>query len=59
LVEGGGVIAQLSPPPTRPKTPPEMVYREAVGSLADLELPPPIEADIDIVAIIREDRDAR
>jgi antitoxin (DNA-binding transcriptional repressor) of toxin-antitoxin stability system len=63
LVEAGGVIAQLSPPPTRSKTPPEMVYRAAQGSFADLKLPPAGETEIDVAALalafLREDRDAR
>lgn len=41
------------------KTPDDMVYRRARGSLADFVPPPPIESDVDVVALLREDRDAR
>jgi len=60
LVDGGTFVAEISPAPIRrSKTPEDMIYRHARGSLADFVPPPPIEADIDVVAAIREDRDAR
>lgn len=36
-----------------------MIFREATGSFADFVPPPPIGGDIDVVALLREDRDAR
>jgi hypothetical protein len=41
------------------KTPEDMIYRHARGSFADFVPPPPIESDVDIVAVLREDRDIR
>jgi prevent-host-death family protein len=34
-------------------------YRPAEGRLQDLKLPPPLGIDIDVVALLRQDRDAR
>jgi antitoxin (DNA-binding transcriptional repressor) of toxin-antitoxin stability system len=60
LIEGDSLVAQVSPAEAaHDKTPDDMIFRPARGSLADFVPPPPIEADIDVVALIREDRDAR
>jgi len=60
LIDGGSVVAEISPPATASdKTPDDMIYRGARGSFADFVPPPPIESDVDVVALLREDRDAR
>jgi antitoxin (DNA-binding transcriptional repressor) of toxin-antitoxin stability system len=60
LIDGGKFVAEISPTETRASNIPEdMIYRRARGSLADFVPPPPIESDIDVVAVLREDRDAR
>jgi antitoxin (DNA-binding transcriptional repressor) of toxin-antitoxin stability system len=60
LIDGGKFVAEISPGERRPTTTPEdMIYRHAYGSFADFVPPPPIESDVDIVAVLREDRDTR
>ena len=60
LIDGGKFVAEISPTETRASNIPEdMIYRRARGSLADFVPPPPIESDVDVVAVLREDRDAR
>jgi antitoxin (DNA-binding transcriptional repressor) of toxin-antitoxin stability system len=60
LVDGGKFVAEISPTAARPSTTPEdMIYRRARGSFADFVPPPPIESEVDIVAVLREDRDTR
>jgi antitoxin (DNA-binding transcriptional repressor) of toxin-antitoxin stability system len=61
LIDGNGrFVAELSPSETRAtNTPEDMIYRRARGSFADFVPPPPIESDVDIVAVLREDRDSR
>jgi antitoxin (DNA-binding transcriptional repressor) of toxin-antitoxin stability system len=65
LIDGGNFVAEISPTAKKPRetkpgeTPEDMIYRRAVGSLADFVPPPPIESDVDIVAVLREDRDSR
>lgn len=60
LVDGGDIVAEISPAPIQhSKTPEDMIYRHARGSFADFVPPPPIESDVDIVAFLREDRDTR
>ncbi|MDP9360645.1 MAG: hypothetical protein M3P29_04245 [Acidobacteriota bacterium] len=60
LIDGNNFVAEISPTEKIPnKTPDDMVYRPARGSFADFVPPPPIESDIDVVALLREDRDAR
>jgi antitoxin (DNA-binding transcriptional repressor) of toxin-antitoxin stability system len=65
LMDEGNVVAQVSPAETKPRetkpgeTPEDMIYRRARGSLSDFVPPPPIESDVDIVAVLREDRDTR
>ncbi|HEX3068754.1 MAG TPA: hypothetical protein VHX14_09255 [Thermoanaerobaculia bacterium] len=65
LMDGGNPVARILPDETKPRetkpgeTPEDMIYRRAVGSFADLVLPPPIESDVDIVDFLREDRDTR
>jgi prevent-host-death family protein len=34
-------------------------YRPAKGRLQDVEVPPPLDPPVDVVALLREDRDAR
>jgi len=36
-----------------------LVVRPAQGRMKDLKLPPPLKTKIDIVALLREDRDTR
>ena len=60
LIDGGSIVAEISPKERRPtSTPEDMIYRHARGSFADFVPPPPIESDVDIVAVLREDRDTR
>jgi antitoxin (DNA-binding transcriptional repressor) of toxin-antitoxin stability system len=59
LIDGGTVVAEISPETRPSKTPEDMIYRHARGSFADFVPPPPIESDVDIVAFLREDRDTR
>ncbi|MEA2328910.1 MAG: hypothetical protein QOE68_3869 [Thermoanaerobaculia bacterium] len=60
LVDGGKFVAEISPLARRETTTPEdMIYRHARGSMADFVPPPPIESDVDVVAVLREDRDSR
>jgi antitoxin (DNA-binding transcriptional repressor) of toxin-antitoxin stability system len=60
LIDGGKFVAEIAPTATRAsKTPEDMIYRRARGSLADFVPPPPIESDVDVVAVLREDRDTR
>ncbi len=60
LIDEGKFVAEISPTETRASNIPEdMIYRRARGSLADFVPPPPIESDVDVVAVLREDRDAR
>ena len=60
LIDGGTFVAEISPTETRTsKTPEDMIYRRARGSFADFVPPPPIESNVDIVAVLREDRDTR
>ncbi|HEX9458976.1 MAG TPA: hypothetical protein VGA84_07510 [Thermoanaerobaculia bacterium] len=60
LVDGEHVVAEISPTPRRvTNTPEDMIYRRATGSFADFVPPPPIESDVDVVALLREDRDSR
>ena len=56
VVEEGQMVAEIAPS-SGPRE--ELVWRPAVGSLADFIPPPPIAANVDIVALLREDRDAR
>jgi len=60
LIDGDKFVAEISPLPIRlTNTPEDMIYRHAHGSIADFVPPPPIESDVDIVAVLREDRDSR
>jgi antitoxin (DNA-binding transcriptional repressor) of toxin-antitoxin stability system len=60
LIDGDKFVAEISPTARRVTTTPEdMIYRHAHGSMADFVPPPPIESDVDIVAVLREDRDSR
>jgi antitoxin (DNA-binding transcriptional repressor) of toxin-antitoxin stability system len=60
LIDGGNFVAEISPTSTRPTTTPEdMIHRRARGSFADFVPPLPIESEVDIVAVLREDRDTR
>jgi antitoxin (DNA-binding transcriptional repressor) of toxin-antitoxin stability system len=60
LIDGDQFVAEISPKERRPtSTPEDMIYRHARGSMADFVPPPPIESDVDIVAVLREDRDSR
>ena len=60
LIDGGDIVAEISPrEPRSTSTPEDMIYRHARGSFADFVPPPPIESDADIVAFLREDRDTR
>jgi antitoxin (DNA-binding transcriptional repressor) of toxin-antitoxin stability system len=36
-----------------------LVVRPARGRMQDLKLPPPLETKVDVVALLREDRDER
>jgi prevent-host-death family protein len=36
-----------------------VIVRPARGKLRDLKLPPPLKPEVDVVALLREDRDAR
>jgi antitoxin (DNA-binding transcriptional repressor) of toxin-antitoxin stability system len=57
VVEEGQSVAEIAPS-NDPSTE-ELVWRPATGSLADFIPPPPIAAVVDVVALLREDRDAR
>ncbi len=60
LIDGGNVVAEISPTETKKDaTPEDMIYRRASGSFADFVPPPPIESNVDVVALLREDRDSR
>jgi antitoxin (DNA-binding transcriptional repressor) of toxin-antitoxin stability system len=60
LVDGDKFVAEISPLARRATTTPEdMIYRHARGSFADFVPPPPIESEVDIVSVLREDRDTR
>jgi antitoxin (DNA-binding transcriptional repressor) of toxin-antitoxin stability system len=60
LVDGDKFVAEISPAAPRvTNTPDDMIYRHARGSLADFVPPPPIESDVNIVAVLRQDRDSR
>ncbi|HEV7572756.1 MAG TPA: hypothetical protein VGQ21_14755 [Thermoanaerobaculia bacterium] len=60
LIDGGKFVAEIAPLARRATTTPEdMIYRHARGSMADFVPPPPIESDVDVVALLREDRDSR
>jgi len=60
LIDGDQFVAEISTNEKRPtKTPEDMIYRHARGSFADFVPPPPIESDVDIVEVLREDRDSR
>ncbi len=60
LVDGDSFVAEISPTAKRATiTPEDMIYRHARGSFADFVPPPPIESNVDIVAVLREDRDTR
>ncbi|HEV7487017.1 MAG TPA: hypothetical protein VGQ65_15165 [Thermoanaerobaculia bacterium] len=60
LIDGDNFVAEISPTARRvTNTPEDMIYRHARGSMADFVPPPPIESDVDIVAVLREDRDSR
>lgn len=60
LIDGDNFVAEISPTARRvTTTPDDMIYRHARGSMADFVPPPPIESDVDIVAVLREDRDSR
>jgi antitoxin (DNA-binding transcriptional repressor) of toxin-antitoxin stability system len=60
LMDGKTEIALLSPSErvTR-RTPEELIYRVASKEWKDFVPPPPLETDIDVVALLREDRDTR
>jgi antitoxin (DNA-binding transcriptional repressor) of toxin-antitoxin stability system len=60
LIDGDEFVAEIAPLARRATTTPEdMIYRHARGSFADFVPPPPIESEVDIVSILREDRDTR
>jgi len=60
LIDDGNFVAEISPAARRvTNTPEDMIYRHARGSMADFVPPPPIESDVDVVAVLREDRDSR
>jgi antitoxin (DNA-binding transcriptional repressor) of toxin-antitoxin stability system len=60
LIDGDTFVAEIAPLARRATTTPEdMIYRHARGSMADFVPPPPIESDVDVVALLREDRDSR
>ena len=60
LIDGEKIVAEISPTETKKDaTPEDMIYRRASGSFADFVPPPPIESDVDVVALLREDRDSR
>jgi len=60
LIDAGNIVAEILPSARRvTNTPEDMIYRHARGSLADFVPPPRIESDVDIVAVLREDRDSR
>ena len=60
LIEGERVVAVMKPIQLAERpTPDDMIFRKATTTWADFEPPPPIEAEIDVVALLREDRDAR
>ena len=54
VMDGQKVVAEI-----KPKTTDDLIYRRATKSWKDFVPPPPIEADIDVVALLREDRDSR
>jgi len=38
---------------------PGLIVRPGKGRLQDVEVPPPLDPPVDVVALLREDRDAR
>lgn len=61
LVEGENLIAELAPAAEllESEDPEDMILRPATGRFCDFVPPPPIDVEIDVVALLREDRDAR
>jgi len=59
VIDGDQTVAEIWPPAFESNTPEDMIWRRARGRFCDFIPPPPIEADVDVVALIREDRDAR
>lgn len=54
LVEGSTLIAEIVPRETD-----HLLYRRASKAWKDFVPPPPLDPPIDVVALLREDRDAR
>ena len=50
------LIAQIVP---AKEIVPGLVVRRGTGRMQDVKLPPPLDTKIDVVALIREDRDSR
>jgi hypothetical protein len=56
VVDGEETIAEINPP-DNPFG--DLTVRPAVGSLRDVKLSPGRPIDVDVVALLREDRDKR
>lgn len=62
VMEGKNAVAELAAPESASADDDPMkdlIWREATGRFCDFVPPPPIESDVDVVALLREDRDAR
>ena len=54
LMEGDTIVAEIAPRNTD-----SLVYRPALKPWSEFVPPPPLETSIDVVALLREDRDGR
>ncbi len=60
VMEGENAVAQVAATaPADNDRLKDLIFREARGRFCDFVPPPPIESDVDVVALLREDRDAR
>jgi len=61
LMEGAEAVAEVGPASVIDDDDPlkDLIWREAKGRFCDFVPPPPMDPPVDVMALLREDRDAR